>query len=33
MHPLLAEVGKQCNNVGFFFAQEAHIFPHLFYQG
>ncbi len=33
MHPLVAEVGKQCNNMGLFFAPEAHIFPRLFYQG
>ena len=33
MHPLVAEVGKQCNYVEFFFAQEAHIFLGLFYQG
>ena len=33
MHPLVAEVDKQCNDVGFIFAREAHICPHLYYQG
>ena len=33
MHPLVAEVGKQCNYVGFVFARKAHIFPGSFYQG
>ncbi len=32
MHPLVAEVGKQCNYMGFFFAQKAHVFPGLFNQ-
>ncbi len=33
MHPLVAEVGKQCIYVGLFFARNVHIFPGLFYQG
>ncbi len=33
MHPLVADVGKQCSYVGFFFARKAHIFAGLFDQG
>ena len=29
-HPLVAEVGKQCNYMGFFLAWKAHIFPDQF---
>ncbi len=29
----MAEVGKQCKYMEFFFAQEAYMFPSLLYQG